>query len=265
MSDDTSPSLAIERDGAVAHVILDRPEVHNAFDAELIGRLAEAFTALGADDTVRAIVLRGRGKSFCAGADLRWMRESATYSEQDNVADARRFAQMLHRVNRCPKPVVARVHRLALGGGTGLIACCDIVVAERGARFAFSECRLGILPAVISPFVIGRIGPGHARALFLSAEQFDAERALRIGLVDEVVAREHLDRAVEAHLERLLACGPQAQAMCKALIREVAYKQPEAVEQRCAETIARARAGAEGAEGVRAFLEKREPSWRTRR
>jgi methylglutaconyl-CoA hydratase len=259
---DTAAPLLVEREGPVAHVVLNRPHVHNAFDAQLIGRMAETFTALGTDDAVRVIVLRGQGKSFCAGADLNWMRESADYTDEDNIADAKRFAHMMHAVNRCPKPVVARVHRVALGGGTGLISCCDIAVAEDGARFAFSECRLGILPAVISPFVMRRIGPGHARALFLSAEMFGAHKALRIGLVDEVVPKEHLDAAVAAHVRRLLECGPAAQAMCKELIREVSWNHPEAMEDLTARTIARARASSEGKEGVGAFLDKREPSWR---
>ncbi|GIW71495.1 MAG: enoyl-CoA hydratase [Planctomycetota bacterium] len=260
----STESLRIERDGRVAHVVLNRPHVHNAFDAELIGRLTEAFRSLGSEPEVRVIVLRGEGRSFCAGADLHWMRESASWDEADNLADAHRFAAMLQAVDRCPKPVVARVHRLALGGGAGLVCCADIAVAEEGARFAFSEARLGILPAVISPFVLRRIGPGHARALFLSAERFDAARALRIGLVDEVVPAEQLDAAVAAHVGSLLECGPRAQAEIKELVRRVSWRAPEEVAQLTAATIARVRASEEGKEGIRAFLDKREPSWRVR-
>jgi methylglutaconyl-CoA hydratase len=242
-------ALRIERDGGVLRVTLSRPETRNAFDAGLIANLAEAFVDVG---KARAVLLSGEGPSFCAGADVEWMRSSVDLDFEANVADANALRAMLEAVDRCPAPVVVRVQGHALGGGAGLVACADIAVAEPRAVFAFSEVKLGIIPAVISPFVLPKIGM-HARRYFLTAERFDAEAALRIGLVHELA--EDLDAAVERVVGEVLTAGPEAAREAKKLIRE----RPEGEE--AARIAARLRAGHEGQEGLRAFLERREPGW----
>lgn len=260
-------SLRIDRDGALATVRMSRPERHNAFDEALIEQLTLAFEELGRDPSVRVIVLAGEGKSFSAGADLDWMRRAAEYGAEENRADARRLAAMLKAVDECPKPVVARVQGAALGGGTGLVAACDIAIATERARFGTTEVRFGLLPAVISPFVLRAIGPRQARRLFLTGEHIDAQRALAIGLVHEVVGESELDARVAAVVDLLLEGGPEAQAASKELTRLV-LSMPQGgsilTEATCAAIAAR-RASAEGREGIRAFLEKREPGWRGRR
>jgi methylglutaconyl-CoA hydratase len=249
----------------VARVILSRPEVHNAFDAELIDELRKTFTRLGTEpvESLRAVVLAGDGPSFCAGADVAWMRASLGLSREQNEQDAMAMAQMFDAVDRCPAPVIARVHGSALGGGMGLCAVSDLVVAEAGARFGFTETRLGILPAVISPFVIAKIGETHARALFPGGRRFDATRALRIGLVHEVVEGiEALDAAVDSAIGDLLAAGPTAARAAKAIVREVRGLPHESTRWHTARRIAQQRTSAEGQEGLRAFIEKRDPGWR---
>jgi methylglutaconyl-CoA hydratase len=245
-------ALRVEQDGELFRVTLARPERRNAFDAELIAELTEAFGAVGED--VRVVLLAGDGPSFCAGADVEWQRASIDLSFDDNVDDALRLYRMLAAVDSCPAPLVARVQGYALGGGSGLVACADVVVAAPDATFGFSEVRLGIIPAVISPFVFARIGPGAARPLFVTGERFDAETALRIGLVDEVA--EELDAAVERQLAAILKSGPQATRAAKRLTRD-----RPAEPQELARLAAGLRAGAEGQEGLRAFLEKRRPGW----
>lgn len=265
MSDD----LLLERDGrsgVVVRLTLNRPDVHNAFDAPLIGRLWSIFRQLAEEppDRLRVVVLAGAGASFCAGADVSWMRASLGLSREDNEQDAMVLAQMLDAVDRCPVPVVARVQGAALGGGMGLLAVSDLVIAEAGARFGFTETRLGLLPAVISPFVIAKIGETNARALFPGGRRFDALRALRIGLVHEVVEGEaSLDAAVEAAVADVLAAGPTAARAAKAIIREVRGLPHESTRWHTARRIAAQRTSSEGHEGLRAFLEKREPSWRS--
>jgi methylglutaconyl-CoA hydratase len=244
-------SLRIERDGPVLRITLARPEVRNAFDAALIGELAEAFVDVG---RARAVVLAGDGKSFSAGADVEWMRTSADLSYEENLADANALRQMLEAIDRCPAPVVARVQGHALGGGCGLVACSDVVVAAPDAQFAFSEVKLGIIPAVISPFALGKIGAAAARRYFVTGERFDAEAALRIGLVHEVAA--DLDAAVDRVVGELLSAGPTAARWAKRLVQE----RPDGPET--ARWIAERRTSAEGQEGLRAFLEKRPASWR---
>ncbi|HZO97662.1 MAG TPA: enoyl-CoA hydratase-related protein [Gaiellaceae bacterium] len=238
--------LVTERDGAVLRVTLARPERRNALDSALIGRLAEAFRGAG---DARAVVLAGRGESFCAGADAEWMRAAAELDPDANLADALRLRELLDAVDSCPAPVVARVQGHALGGAGGLLACCDAVVAEPGAVFGFSEVKLGIVPAVISPFVLARIGTGATRRYFVTGERFGADVALRIGLVHEVAA--DLDAAVERIVGELLAAGPEAARAAK----ELARRPLPAAET--ARLIAERRASAEGREGLRAFLEKR--------
>jgi methylglutaconyl-CoA hydratase len=254
--------LAIERDGGVAHVWLDRPERRNAFDAGLIAAIHEAFSGFAADEALRAVVVAGRGPSFCAGADLEWMRAAGELGGERNVADAEAAAAMFSRVDSCPVPVIARVQGAALGGGTGLACCCDIVLAREDARFGFTEVRLGLVPATISPFALARIGRSQARALFVTGEVFDAAHALRIGLVHEVHPDdEALDAAVERALAAVLRGGPEAVRASKALVARLRDGDPAPQSADAAELIAERRASSEGREGIAAFLERREPRW----
>ena len=243
-------ALRIERDGDVLHVTLARPETRNAFDAGLIEELASAFVDVG---TARAVVLTGEGPSFCAGADVEWMRASADLDLEANVADANAMRRMFEAIDRCPAPVVAIVHGHALGGGLGLVACSDIVVAERGTLFAFSEVKLGIIPAVISPFALRRIGEGAARRYFVTGERFDAETALRLGLVHEVA--DDRRAALTSVLRELATAGPRAARHAKRLVLE----RPDGPET--ARRIAERRTSDEGQEGLRAFLDRRRPAW----
>lgn len=266
-----SELLRVERSGpgdSVARVTLTRPDRHNAFDAALIGELRRTFRGLAEEpaDRLRAVVLAGDGQSFCAGADVTWMRSALGLSREQNEQDAMVMAEMFDAIDRCPAPVVARVQGAALGGGMGLCAVSDLVIAESGAKFGFTETRLGILPAVISPFVIAKVGETHARALFPGGRRFDALRALRIGLVHEVVEGiDGLDSAVEDAVSDLLYAGPTAARAAKAIVREVRGLPHESTRWHTARRIAGQRISAEGQEGLRAFLEKRAPSWSVER
>lgn len=252
------------RDG-VARITMARAEKHNAFDDLLIGELTSVFARVAADDAVRVVVLAGEGKSFSAGADLGWMQRMADYSEAENLEDARRLAAMMRTLNEMPKPTVARVQGAAVGGGVGLVAACDIAVAAQDASFCLSEVRLGLIPAVISPYVVEAIGARAARRYFQTAERFGADDAFVLGLVHDVVAREGLDARVEGFVALLLDNGPEAMAASKDLIRRVSAGPIDAAMiDDTAQRIASIRAGAEGREGVSAFLEKRGASWRTR-
>lgn len=253
--------LTVSIQAGVATVALDRAEVHNALDPASIAALTRAFADLGDDEAVRAIVLTGAGRSFSAGADIGAMRRSLDVTPGENQADAERLADLFETIDRCPRPTIARINGAAYGGGLGLIAACDIAIAVESATFAFTEVRLGIAPAVISPVVLRRIGEAHARALFLTAARFDAARAHEIGLVHQVVAPPDLDRAVDAQVRLLLAGAPGAIAATKGLLRDL--RQGDAASARAATTalIARLRTGPEGQEGLRAFLEKRPPAW----
>jgi methylglutaconyl-CoA hydratase len=253
--------VRISKDGPVATVTMARPEVHNAFNEHLISQLHDAFRSLATDDGVRVVVLAGEGKSFSAGADLDWMRRAASFSEEENVRDAAAAAALWRTVAECPKPVVARVHGNAFGGGAGLVAASDIGVAAESAMFGFTEVRLGLLPATVAPHVVEKIGPGRALPLFLMGERFDAQRALAIGLVHQVVPQEQLDVAVGAVVDQLLAAGPNALRICKELVRRVASADRSRIDEYTAALIASARAADEGREGVAAFLEKRKPDW----
>ncbi len=261
--------LTVSHIGPVATVTMARPEVHNAFNEALIAELHAAFQQLGADGGVRVIVLAGEGKSFSAGADLDWMRRMSAASEADNRADAQRLAAMLRAVAECPKPVIARVHGAAIGGGAGLTACADIAIAEESAVFAFAEVRLGLAPATIAPHVIEKIGVGRALPLFLTGERFDAIFATRIGFVHRAVPDAELDDTIASTVEALLAGSPAAQASIKALARRVTHlvgqgPSPDpTVDAYTSEMISAIRASAEGREGVAAFLEKRKPDWAT--
>jgi methylglutaconyl-CoA hydratase len=244
-------ALRIEHDGPLLRVTMARPEVRNAFDAALIGELTDVFADVG---DARAVLLAGDGPSFSAGADVEWMRSSVELSYDENVADALRLRAMLDAIDSCPAPVVARVQGHALGGGCGLVACCDVVVAAPVTQFAFSEVKLGIVPAVISPFALAKIGPSAARRYFVTGERFTADAALHIGLVHEV--SDDLDGAVDRIVGELLSAGPAATRGAKELARRVHAA------QETAERIAAHRTSGEGQEGLRAFLEKRAPSWR---
>jgi methylglutaconyl-CoA hydratase len=253
--------LNVEREGSCARVTLARPAVRNAFNAEMIAALREAFAALGQAEDVRTIVLAGEGKVFSGGADVNWMRASLELSEDENVRDAAAMAEMFGTIDRCPKPVIARVQGAALGGGMGLAAVADIVVAADDAVFGFTETKLGIVPAVISEFVLPKIGPSHARALYLTGERFDAERARAIGLVHFVVEPDWLDAKVAAIVAEFRTSGPLAVAAAKALIPALAAAGADEARDLTSRAIARARTTAEGQEGLKAFLERRPASW----
>lgn len=250
------------RPDGVAVVTLARPQVHNAFNEAMIGELTKTFQALGDDPSVRVVVLRSEGKSFSAGADLDWMKRMAGYGHAENLTDARALADLMSSLNFLPKPTIAVIQGAAYGGGVGLAACCDIAIASDQAAFSLSEVRLGLIPAVISPYVIAAMGQRAARRWFLSAERFDAAEALRWGLVHRVVAADALDGAVEDQIARLLDCAPQAQSAAKDLIFAVSDRPIDAdLIDETARRIADIRAGVEGREGIAAFLEKRKPGW----
>lgn len=257
-----SDSLLLQRDGAVARLRLNRPQLHNAFDAGLIAALTTALDALAADPGVRVVVLEGNGASFSAGADLNWMRGMAAASEAENRDDALALARLLRTLDTLPKPTIARVHGAAFGGGVGLVAACDIAIGATEAKFGLTESKLGLLPAVISPYVIAAIGARQARRWFATAEIFDAGEARRIGLLHDVVNATALDTAVQRQVDLLLKAGPIAAASAKALVREVvAGTDAAAVDAANAALIARLRVSPEGQEGIGAFLEKRKPAW----
>ena len=253
--------LHLAREGAVATLTLNRPELRNAFNAALIAQITEALDMIARDADMRVLVLQGAGPSFCAGADIGWMRDSLDYSYEENLADAERLDAMFDALSRLPLAVVGKIHGAALGGGVGLAACCDIVIAAEDAQFGFTEVRLGLLPAVIARYVVPRIGPGHARALFVGGQRFGSDHARLIGLAHEVVPPDQLDQTVSKTIEGLLCCGPQAIAAAKELVQAVVALPDAQARQYVIEAIATARTGHEGQEGLQAFLEKRPPSW----
>jgi methylglutaconyl-CoA hydratase len=259
--DSGSPCAVAVRYG-VATVTLNRPDIHNAFDETLIANLTETFVALDDERDVRVVVLAGAGRSFCAGADLNWMKRMAAFGHEENLRDATALAAMLRALYALSKPTIARVHGAAYGGGVGLIAACDIAIAAPDATFALTEAKLGLIPATIGPYVIEAIGARQARRYFLTAERFGAADALRIGLVHEIVAQPQLDARIDDFIATLRTAGPAAQLECKALIRGVAHRPIDAdVISGTAGHIAAVRASAEGKEGVAAFLGKRRPAW----
>lgn len=248
------------RDG-VATFTLNRPEVHNAFDENLIGELINAYTEASANKAVRAIVLQANGPSFCAGGDLGWMRRMANYNPEENIQDARRLAILMQAVDECPKPTLARVQGNAFAGALGLLACTDIVVASADAEFAVTEVRLGLIPAVISPYVVRAMGTRQARRFFLTAERITALQAEFLGLVHEVVAPEDIDLAIARHLHALKAAGPDSLRATKQLIAAVDRPLSEEIIENTATRIATIRATPEAREGIAAFFEKRKPAW----
>lgn len=247
--------LRIEKEGRVAKVVLDRPDKHNALNADLIAAIADGFRQLSTDASVKVVLLSGEGKSFCAGADLGYMAEIAEFGEEENYQDSLRLADAFEAISACPKPVVAYAHGACLGGGAGLLAASDYAVSALDAQFGFTEARLGLAPSVISPYVVRKIGIGHARALFLSAERFDAETALRIGLVNR------LGESADEVVEMLLENGPLAMAAIKKLLSDLPSWHSAQAREETARLIARLRSGEEGQEGMRAFLERRKPRY----
>ncbi|WP_305803928.1 enoyl-CoA hydratase-related protein [Stenotrophomonas sp. YIM B06876] len=260
-----SDALLMERAGSVLTLHLNRPALHNAFDAELIATLTAALDTAAQAAEIRAVVLAGHGVSFSAGADLQWMRAMASATEEENRRDSLALARLMRTLDELPKPTIARVHGASFGGGVGLIACCDIAIASSDARFGLTESRLGLLPAVISPYVIAAIGPRQARRYFTTGEHFDAATALNIGLIHQMVVPAQLDEAVQRQLDLLGKAGPVAAASAKTLVRNVAAASGERdrLDQANAALIAALRASPEGKEGLSAFLDKRPPRWAT--
>lgn len=255
-------TIELQRDGHTASVILNRPEVRNAFNEITIAEITQAFLEISADTSIRAVVLGARGPAFCAGADLNWMRKMADYTQEENRADAAQLAKMLRTIYECPQPVVARVQGDCYAGGMGLMAACDIAVTVDEANFCLSEVKLGLIPATISPYVIKAMGENAARRYFLTAERFTAAEAQRIGLVQEVVALHALDASVAGIVKSLVNNSPNAVRQAKRLVREVGGKSISSILiADTVEGIAQIRASDEGREGVSAFLEKRKPSW----
>lgn len=255
-------TVRVEITDRVMNLTLDRPEVHNAFNDELLSEMIDLFEDRGSMEGLRAIVLRSDGKNFCAGADLNWMAEMVDYSREENVRDSSALAKMFAVMNESPVPLIGRVQGAAIGGGVGIVSICDVVVAERQAVFGLSEVKLGILPAVISPYVIRKIGESHARALFLTGERFGSERALRIGLVHHVEdGIAGVDGRVEKLIGQLKTSGPEAVRACKTLIEHVAHSELSEAIPYTIEAIAERRVSAEGQEGMSAFLEKKTAPW----
>ena len=254
-------TIILSFEDKVGRVRLNRPEVHNAFNAVMIRELRDAVRTLGADEDVRVIVLSGQGKSFCAGADLNWMREIITYSYEQNLRESLELAEFLYELYALPKPTIARVNGAAIGGGAGFLSACDIVVASAGATFGLSEVKLGLVPAIISPYVVRRIGESRARQYFLTGERIDARRAEEIGLVNVIAEPGELDGKTDVLIGLLLGSGPEALRNAKELLRRVPGMSPEEARIYAARMIAGLRIGPEGQEGMAAFLEKRRPKW----
>jgi methylglutaconyl-CoA hydratase len=254
--------LEVTKHGSVARVTLNRPDLRNAFDDDLIKKLSGTFEDFAQDNSVRVMILAGNGPAFCAGADLNWMKRMAGYGYDENLADARALAEMLATLDRLPKPTIARVHGPVFAGGTGLVAACDIAVGTPEAKFCLSEAKLGLSPATISPYVMRAMGEREARRYFLTAEVFDAAEALRIGMLSLLVPVEELDSSIDSLVKHLLAGGPEAHAKIKALIRAVAGRRPDdALVAETAKHIAEIRGSPEGKEGIASFLEKRKAAW----
>jgi methylglutaconyl-CoA hydratase len=255
-------NLQVSEEGGVLSVALNRPDVHNAFNDALIAEAIDVFGSIDAATPLRAVVLRSGGANFCAGADLNWMSKMVAYTREENIRDSAHLAKMYALINECPVPVIGRIQGAAIGGGVGLVAVCDIAIATRASKFGLSEVKLGILPAVISPYVIGKIGAGHARALFFTGERFDAERALRIGLVHRVVETDaDLDGAVSEALAQLMSSGPEAVKACKKLVAYVSANELAEAIPYTIEAIAERRVSSEGQQGMSAFLKKEKAPW----
>jgi methylglutaconyl-CoA hydratase len=258
---DKFQTILVNIEGQTAWVTLNRPDIHNAFNSLMISELYKAFSWIENNEIIRVVVLTGAGRSFCAGADLNWMREVIKYSFEQNLQESRQIADVLHKIYALPKPTIAMVNGTAIGGGTGLLSACDIVIAADKAKFGLSEVKLGLVPAAISPYVVRRIGESKARQYFLTGERISADRASEIGLINEVVSLEDLKARVDDLIDNLLTSGPEAIANCKELIFRVPRMDMEEAKEFTARMIANLRISREGQEGMAAFLEKRSPSW----
>lgn len=255
-------SIKTEIKNQIATVTLSRPEVHNAFNDEVIEKLTETFSELSKDKNVRVVILAGEGKSFCAGGDLNWMKKAIDYTYEENVEDSRKLAKMFKAINECPKPVIARIHSTTIGGGVGLVSVCDVACAVSTAKFSLSEVKIGLIPAVISPFVMKKIIPGEARRYFLTGERFDASEAKRIGLISEVTLDEkEMDKKISEWTESILSGGPEAISACKKMIRDISSLNTDEALELSSKQLAERRASKEGQEGIKAFFEKRKPNW----
>ncbi len=254
-------TIVFSKKDKIARIVFNRPEVHNAFDSKMIGEIAEAFEKIQSDQSVRVVILTGKGKSFCAGADINWMREIIAYSYEQNLEESLQLAEVLHKIYALPKSTIAMVNGTAIGGGNGFLSACDISVASEEARFGLSEVKIGLVPAAISPYVMRRIGESKAREYFLTGKRISARKALEIGLVNEVVPQDQLEETVQDMADLLLTSGPEAIAACKELIDKTTRMNFEEVKKFTAEMIANLRISPEGQEGMAAFLEKRKPKW----
>ena len=261
MTENRFQTILYEIEKRVAKVIFNRPEIHNAFNDTMIKELITVFDDIEENRSLRVVILTGKGKSFCAGADLNWMKRVKDFSYEENLQESLALSEMLYKIYTCSKPTVARVNGTAIGGGTGLVAVCDIAIGAENAKFSFSEVKLGLVPACISPYVIKKCGEGRCREFFLTGERLTAQKALNAGLLNLVVPLEKLDEAVDHLVDQLLSSGPEAIKRCKELIRNVPGMDWEGVKRYTAEVIARMRVSDEGQEGMNAFLEKRKPKW----
>jgi methylglutaconyl-CoA hydratase len=261
MAEEAYKTILFSKEDRVARIVLNRPDVHNAFDSLMISELDDAFEKAKADEFIRAVVLTGEGKSFCAGADINWLREVIHFTFEQNLEESLHLAEVLHKIYTLPKPTVAMVNGTAIGGGNGFLSACDIALAADGAIFGLSEVKIGLVPAAISPYVIRRIGEGKAREFFLTGKRISAHEALKIGLVNEVVPLEKLEKKVEEIVGLLLSSGPKAVASCKELIQRIPVMSFEEAKEYTAKMIANLRVSEEGQEGMAAFLEKRRPKW----
>jgi methylglutaconyl-CoA hydratase len=261
MTEEAYKTILFSKEDRAARIIFNRPDVHNAFDSLMISELDDAFEKAKADQSIRVVVLTGEGKSFCAGADINWLREVIHYTYEQNLKESLHLAEVLHKIYTLPKPTVAMVNGTAIGGGNGFLSACDIAVAAEGAIFGLSEVKIGLVPAAISPYVIRRIGEGKAREFFLTGKRISAQEALEIGLVNEVVPLEKLGKKVEEIVALLLSSGPKAMASCKELIQRIPVMSFEEAKEYTAKMIADLRVSEEGQEGMAAFMEKRKPKW----
>lgn len=245
----------------VAYVTLNRPEVHNAFNDTMLTELTNLFTQIAKDNNIRIVVITGNGKSFCAGADVNWMKKIVNYTYEENIKDSNKIADCMYALYTLPQPTIARVNGHAIGGGMGFVGTCDIVISVDTAQFSLSEVKIGLVPACISPYIIRKVGEGGCREFFITGERLTAEKALKAGLVNSVVPIEKLDSAVEEIVNRLLSSGPNAIASCKELLRNVPQMNLEDAKEYTVKVIAKLRVSEEGQEGMNAFLEKRKPKW----
>ena len=257
----TFQTITYTKENLVAKVTLNRPEIHNAFNEIMIQELTDVFKDIAENRDARVVVLTGNGKSFCAGADLNWMKKVVDFSYEDNLKESLELADLFYLIYSLPKPTIARVNGAAIGGGAGLVAVCDLVIASEKARFSLSEVKLGLVPACISPYEVRRIGEKNCRELFLTGERIDAQKALEFGLANQVVPHDELDKAVDELVKQLSNSGPNALAMCKTLLQNVPLMSFEEVKKYTAEMIASLRISDEGQEGMNAFLQKRKPNW----